>query len=97
PWTSTTYSLLLLRAFGLTPGHPQAIRGCRVLLDAGVWTDGGISFCPQRTDRSETCISSMVLASACWFELDDARVDQLAQHLIEQQMRDGGWNCRYQR
>jgi hypothetical protein len=35
----------------------------------------------------------MVLAVACWFRLDDRRVDQLAEHLVGQQMADGGWNC----
>jgi hypothetical protein len=43
-WTSTTYTLLLLRAFGLPARHPQALRACQVLLDAGFWTDGGINF-----------------------------------------------------
>jgi hypothetical protein len=36
----------------------------------------------------------MVLAVACWFRFDDARVDQLAEHVVGQQMADGGWNCR---
>ena len=36
----------------------------------------------------------MVLAVFCWFGMDDPRVDQLAEHVIAQQMPDGGWNCR---
>jgi hypothetical protein len=93
-WTSTTYTLLLLRSLGLAPGNPQAVGGCRVLLNAGCWPDGGINFYPRRHRHSETCISSMVLAVACWFGLDDPRVDSLAAHLLGQQMPDGGWNCR---
>ncbi|SPE30775.1 conserved hypothetical protein [Candidatus Sulfopaludibacter sp. SbA6] len=93
-WTSTTYTLVLLRSLGLEPGYPQAIRACRILLDAGFWHDGGINFYPRWQKRSETCISSMVLAVLCWFGLDDPRVDQLAQHVLEQEMPDGGWNCR---
>src|ERR1022692_4758855 len=34
-WTSTTYTLLLLRDMGLVPGDAQAVRACRLLLDAG--------------------------------------------------------------
>jgi len=90
-WTSTTYTLLLLRSLGLAPGNPQAIRACQILLDTGFWRDGGINFYPRRYTRSESCISSMVLAVLSWFALDDPRVDQLAQHVIEQQMPDGGW------
>ena len=93
-WTSTTYTLLLLRSLGLEPGHAQAMRGCRILFDTGFWSDCGINFYPRRYQRSETCISSMVLAAASWFGLDDARVDQLAAHVMAQQMPDGGWNCR---
>lgn len=65
-----------------------------MLLDAGFWADGGINFYARRYSRSETCISSMVLALVSWFRLADPRVDQLAQHVIAQQMADGGWNCR---
>jgi len=93
-WTSTTYTLLLLRACGLAARHPRALWGCRMLLDTGFWTDGGINFYTARHPRSETCISSMVLASACWFGLEDERVDRLADNLIGLQMADGGWNCR---
>jgi hypothetical protein len=93
-WTSTTYTMLLLRGMGLSPGHPQAMRASKVLLDTGFWRDGGINFFPRSYPRSETCVSSMVLAVLSWFRLDDPRVDQLAEHVIAQQMPDGGWNCR---
>jgi len=91
--TSTTYTLLLLRSLGLESRHPQALRGCRVLLDAGFWSDGGINFFPKAHGSSETCVSSIVLAIVCWFGLKDERVDALAEHVIAQQMADGGWNC----
>jgi hypothetical protein len=93
-WTSTTYTMLLLRSLGLRAGQPQAMRACRLLLDTGFWSDSGINYFQRRYKRSETCISGMVLAILCWFGLDDNRVDCLAAHLIEQQMEDGGWNCR---
>jgi hypothetical protein len=78
---------------GLSPGHPQALRACNVLLDTGFWRDGGINFSPRQRPRSETCVSSMVLGVLSWFGMDDPRVDQLAEHVIAQQMPDGGWNC----
>jgi hypothetical protein len=36
----------------------------------------------------------MILSLLCWFHFDDRRVDRLAEHVIGQQMADGGWNCR---
>jgi hypothetical protein len=86
--------MLLLRSFGLMPRHPQALRACQTLLDTGFWQDGGINFFPRSHKRSETCISSMLLAILCWFQFDDPRVDRLAEHVVERQMADGGWNCR---
>jgi hypothetical protein len=35
----------------------------------------------------------MVLSILSHFQYDDARLDTLAVHLLEQQMPDGGWNC----
>jgi hypothetical protein len=93
-WTSTTYTLLLLRDMGLARGNPQAVRGCRLLLDEGFWEDGGINYYPNRAKHSETCITAMVLAIAAWFGLEDERLAVLAGHLRAAQMADGGWNCR---
>jgi hypothetical protein len=92
-WISTTYTMVLLRGFGLPAGHPQAMRACEVLLDAGFWQDGGINYWRRRHKRSETCVSSMILAVACWFQVEDSRVDRLAEYVAGEQMRDGGWNC----
>jgi hypothetical protein len=94
-WISTTYTLVLLRSLGLASGHPQAVRGARLLLDSGFWNDGGINFNPRRQTRSETCISGMVLAVLSSAGVDDPRVDSLAAHLLARQMDDGGWNCRF--
>ncbi|PWU09797.1 MAG: hypothetical protein C5B51_05530 [Terriglobia bacterium] len=93
-WISTTYTMQLLRSFGLPFGQAQALRGCAHLLDTGFSDDGGINFFPRRYPRSEMCISSMVLAVTCWFRFEDARVDRLMEHVVAQQMDDGGWNCR---
>src|SRR5262249_48152174 len=44
--------------------------------------------------RSETCITGMVLSLLAYFGYDDSRLDAIADYLLEQQMPDGGWNCR---
>jgi Prenyltransferase and squalene oxidase repeat len=90
-WISTTYTMLLLRDFGLPAANRQARRACPLLLDQGLQRDGGINY--GWTGRSETCITGMVLSILCHFEHDDDRLDTLADYLLEQQMPDGGWNC----
>lgn len=92
-WISTTYTMLLLRDFGLPPSNRQARRACSLLLDDGLRSDGGINY--ARKDRSETCITGMTLSIASYFQHNDERVDTVADYLLEQQMADGGWNCQY--
>jgi hypothetical protein len=92
-WTSTAYTLLLLRDMGLVPKNTQAVRACRLLFDAGFWSDGGINLFPRSWERSETCVTAIVLSVARWFGLDDPRLDRVSEHLLAAQMPDGGWNC----
>jgi hypothetical protein len=91
-WISTTYTLLMLRDFGLPSTNRQARAACTLLLDGGLQRDGGINY--GWRGRSETCITGMVLSLLSYFECDDGRIDTLADYLLAQQMPDGGWNCR---
>lgn len=90
-WISTIYTMLLLRDLGLPPQNPQAQKACALLLDRGLCRDGGIGF---GWGRSETCVTGMVLSILSWFHFDDRRLDTLVDHLLDEQMADGGWNCR---
>lgn len=92
-WTSTTYTMLLLRDLGLPASNPQAHKACALLLDEGLRPDGGISYGFRR--GSETCVTGMVLSILASFGYDDDRLDAIAGHLLGRQMPDGGWNCRH--
>ena len=91
-WTSTTYTMLLLRRMGLPSQHPQAQKACRLLLEKGYYHDGGINYSAS-IHHSETCITGMILSILSYFRYPDDRVNQLVEHLLDQQMKDGGWNC----
>jgi hypothetical protein len=95
-WISTTYTMLLLRDFGLPANNPQAHKACTLLLDRGLQRDGGVGYgtWARWAGRGETCVTGMILSILSYFEYDDARLDTIAAHLLEQQMPDGGWNCR---
>ena len=92
-WTSTTYTMLLLRQLGLDPDHPQALKACGLLLNKGLYHDGGINFFAS-LKHSETCVTGIVLSILAYFDFDDERVERLVDYLVSQQMSDGGWNCR---
>ena len=90
-WISTTYTMLLLRDFGLPAGHRHARKACPLLLDGGLQRDGGINY--GWRGRSETCITGMVVSLLAYFEHEDDRLDTLTDYLLREQMPDGGWNC----
>jgi hypothetical protein len=89
-WTSTTYTLLLLRHLGADPGDSRVraavdlVRG-RVLLGSRKW--------PFFDYSSELCITGMTLALGSYF-LDDATSMPQPELLLREQKADGGWNCR---
>jgi hypothetical protein len=87
--------MLLLRDFGLQSTNKQARKACKLLLDGGLQRDGGINYgiWAKWTRRSETCVTGMVLSILSYFGYDDARLETVVEHLLEQQMPDGGWNC----
>ncbi|MEX2162138.1 MAG: hypothetical protein WD751_09505 [Anaerolineales bacterium] len=99
-WTSTHYTMLALRFLGLAPGHPRALKAAKVLLDNGFREDRGIRYvnpADAKYPHGETCITGMALAILSYFQIEDGRVDLIAQHLLGEQMSDAGWNCRYRR
>jgi hypothetical protein len=90
---STTYTMLTLRLLGLPPNNSQAKRACKLFLDEGFYTDGGINFFQYGWKYSETCITGMILSLLAYFRYPDVRLHAIAAHLAGQQMKDGGWNC----
>ena len=91
-WISTTYTMLLLRDFGLPAGNAQARKACTLLLEHGFQRDGGINYgvWARWTGRGETCVTGLVLSILAHFQFDDDRLNRIADHLLEQQMPDGG-------
>jgi len=91
-WTSTHYTLLLLRRFGLDQSNEQARVGAMHLLDDADWHEGGVSYWKTRK-LAERCVNGMVLSVCSYFGIEDPRVDSIAQMLLHVPMGDGGWNC----
>jgi hypothetical protein len=86
-WTSTTWSLSLLRAFGLDPASAAARRAVRLVREHCRWEHDGEPFFAGEV---EPCINGRTVAIGAYFGED---VDRVVDRLIGEQMRDGGWNC----
>jgi hypothetical protein len=91
-WTSTTYTLLLLRQLGLPADNAGAQAGCRTLLDGARWYGGGLNLAAS-VREPETCITAIVVSLAAAFRCADERAEGAVSWLLGQQLPDGGWNC----
>jgi hypothetical protein len=86
-WTSTTWSLKLLRDFGLDPGSAGARAAIRLVRDNCRWEHDGEPFFAGEV---EPCINGRAVAIGAYFGED---VQGIVDRLLGEQMSDGGWNC----
>jgi hypothetical protein len=91
PWTATTYSLLLLRDFGLDPRSGQARTAVARVREHSRWEEGNQPFFEGEV---EPCVNGMAVALGAYFGED---VDGVVQRLLGEQLSDGGWNCEAER
>jgi len=86
-WTSTDWSLMLLRNFGLDPVSGGARRAVRLVREHCQWEHDGEPFFAGEV---EPCINGKVVAIGAYFGED---VRRIVDRLLGEQMSDGGWNC----
>lgn len=91
PWTATTYSLLLLRDFGLDPSSGPARAAVGRVHRLSRWEEAGQPFFDGEV---EPCINGMAVALGSYFGHD---VDGIVARLLDEQLDDGGWNCEAER
>jgi hypothetical protein len=86
-WTSTSWSLMLLRHFGLDPASAEARRAVSLVREHVQWEHDGEPFFAGEV---EPCINGKVTAMGAYFGED---VQHIVDRLLSEQMSDGGWNC----
>ncbi|MHB8572601.1 MAG: hypothetical protein ACYDAY_06545 [Candidatus Dormibacteria bacterium] len=86
-WTSTTWSLALLRSFGLPPAGAEARRAVHLVREFCRWEHDGEPFFAGEV---EPCINGRTVALGAYFGED---VSAVVDRLLGEQMTDGGWNC----
>ncbi|HZD23308.1 MAG TPA: hypothetical protein VE569_07890 [Acidimicrobiia bacterium] len=86
-WTSTHYTLQLLRDLGPDPAD-EKVRSAIGLVRDNVthWDDGP----PFFVGETEACINGMILAMGAYF---GENTDEVLSRLLDDQLDDGGWNC----
>ena len=87
PWTATSWSLYLLRKFGLDPDSPQARVAIARVREGVRWEYDDLPFFGGEV---EPCINGLTVATGSYFAED---VSGIVERLLGEQMDDGGWNC----
>lgn len=85
PWTATTWSLNMLREWGLDPAV-LGDTGARLAANSR-WDYNGAPYWEGEVDA---CINAYTLANGAWLGVD---VTGLAGWFGEHRLEDGGWNC----
>ncbi|HEY3072872.1 MAG TPA: hypothetical protein VGJ46_08640 [Candidatus Limnocylindrales bacterium] len=86
-YTSTCWSLMQLREFGLEPSADETRHAIALVREHGRWEHAGQPFFEGEV---EPCINGKVVAFGAYFGVD---VTPIVDRLLGEQMEDGGWNC----
>jgi len=86
-WTSTAWSLELLRVFGLDASSAEARHAVDLVRQHCRWEHDGEAFFAGEV---EPCINGRVVALGAYF---GENVRPVVERLLIEQMSDGGWNC----
>jgi hypothetical protein len=98
-WDSTMHVLTLLRELGLDPASDEARHAVGLVRDRvtwrgwdwdGTWRGWDFAGTPFFAGEVEPCINGQVAASGAYFGQD---VQRIVDHLLGEQLPDGGWNC----
>jgi hypothetical protein len=89
PWTATTWSLNMLREWGLDPAVLRERRTAELLAENSRWEYDDLPYWGGEVD---CCINAYTVANGVWLGAD---ITGLVDWFLEHRMEDGGWNCEW--
>lgn len=89
-WISTTYTLYLLKLFGLLPFSDQAMVACARLFTQGLYADREIRFSRNQSIQ-DLGVTGLILSLCCYFGYHHENIHTVAHYLIGQQGKEGNW------
>ena len=92
-WTSTHYTLLELKDLAVSPENAKCKESISMLINRYCTRENGINY-SVRDRKGDMCINGMMLGAACYFKLEKEMLDNIISYLLENQMKDDGWNCK---
>lgn len=91
-WTSTHYTLLDLRNLDIAQDIPEVRQTVSQLIRKNKAQDGGI-YSVGSIKVSDVCINGMFLNYASYFGAAEDDLKSIVDFLLEEHMKDGGFNC----
>ncbi len=91
-WTSTHYTLLDLKNLGFPKGNHLINESVLQVLYTEKGKNGGISYGRKYSD---VCVNGMILNFGAYFVGKHKSLNEIVDFLLDTQMPDGGWNCKY--
>jgi hypothetical protein len=91
-WTSTVYTLLQLIDMGISRDCARAKLAAEIILNKDFGQPGTPDFL-KHLQLCDLCVVGMVLEISVYFRIYDLRIEAFINHLLDYQMKDGGWNC----
>jgi hypothetical protein len=91
-WTSTHYTILDLKNLGISASNKEIKQAISFVLNNLKSADGGI-YPISAAKVSDVCLNGMFLNYACYFRMAEDKLKSIVDFLINEQIKDGGFNC----
>jgi len=92
-WTDTLWTLLVVMDCGLPPSEPRLRESAQAFIERSVTRQKPWDTRWMLT-RMDLCHLGFWLRIGGYFGIDEPRLVDIAEVVLDQQMDDGGWNCR---
>lgn len=90
-WISSTYTLLELKYMEIYYDHSFYQQATQKVLD-GLWFNHGKVY---KTKHQDMCMAGMLISLVSYGRIQDSRISEIIDYIIDHQMNDGGWNCKW--
>ncbi|MBI9009061.1 MAG: hypothetical protein JEZ05_03440 [Tenericutes bacterium] len=91
-WTSMHYLLYDLYYIGVPNDNVDYTNSARHLLESLWFNKGWV----RKTRMQDVCITGMLIQMCCYSKIQNPKIFEIIDYLIDRQYQDGGWNCSWQ-